>query len=312
VSWGDQGERYGGLGPPRRGGARSATLRAGRRGRGAVKPPGPGAPPSGPVPGPRPRQPTGTGAGTVRGARVGIRRGWGVGAGASPDAAVARGDRVRNPPGGARRPTTAASGAPPRRWAGGPHRHARGIKGHGTPTTQDATMPRSFANTDGMAVAPGSSGYWDGSVRRVYREGGPTGPSRAPHGPWMGAARRAQPPGSPPSLTGPHPSPGGHGPRPWEARRGEGVPPAGGPREGTAGGGGGARGWSLAPGAGVRPSSGLPLSPARGCARAGRGGPAAAGLSRRGRCGRGRCAPPAAQKGSPMPPTSTETPLTGG
>ena len=265
---GTKGRRYGGPG---------SSLRV-----------GPGEPPSGRTPrgGPAVRARPGAPSSPADkdGGRdgpwgtVAIRRGWGVGAGATPHAGAGRRGRVRPP-----RPT---AGARRRLRQARPHGVGRaGLVG--TPAGlrvtesqmfgwQDATMPRSFANTDGMAVAPGSSSYWDGSVRWVYREGGPAGPSRAPRGPRRRAARRARPSGPSPAADGAPSRPsrapvrgtGGRCP-PWVARRRQRGAPRRWPRGGAAGGGGG--GPRAGPGSPtawnapvVRPSPHTPPAPGPG------------------------------------------------
>ena len=275
VSRGDQGEKV------RRPGDREGPEAppSGRTRGSAVR-----ARPGGPVPASR--------RGRGPGRSVGHGRDTsGMGRGGQSDAGRrgrAEGPRT-SPPTDGRRPTTAASSAPPRRWAGGPRRHARGIEGHGKPENgwQDATMPRSFANTDGMAVAPGSSSYWDGSVRWVYREGGPAGPSRAPRGPWRCAARRARPWGPSRAADGAPSRPrprrprggarGGAVPAVGDTAAPKGRPPPLAPR-GRSGGRGGARRAGPAPPTAwnapvVRPPPHTPPGPCPG----GTGGPGGRG-----------------------------------
>ena len=210
--------------------------------------------------------PTGGGVRRARARRIDtdrIRRGWGVGAEGRPHG-VGRGRLVAAPAGLRVKES--------QMWVG-----------------QDATMPRSVAPTDGMAVAPSSSGYWDGSVGRVYRERGPVGPSRAPRGPCSGRGSARAAPGdrrlhrgphpgrTPPGPAGPQRGPGtvrprgGHGatkgsPRRWprRARRQAATVHGVGPSTG---------GWGCA-------SSGLP--PPRGRARGPWGGPLPKGASQRG------------------------------
>jgi hypothetical protein len=137
-------------------------------------------------------------------------------------------------------------------------------------------MPRSVAPTDGMAVAPSSSGYWDGSVGRVYRERGPGGPSRAPRGPCSGRGSARTDPSRDRTSPG---TPGHWGPR--EARRtvrpwgghgtAKGSPAPLAPR-GAAGGSDGPRGGSGDRGLGFARRPASPVAAPRGRARGAWGG----------------------------------------
>jgi len=221
-----------------------------------------------------------------------IRRGWGVGARATPDAGAGRRGRVRPP-----RPT---AGARRRLRQARPHGVGRaGLVG--TPAGLRVTESQKMGGRTRrcrvlspiltawrLRLVPPATGMvpFAGSIGKGDRRGHHV-PRAVRGGARLGGRGRGVPPVP---RTAPHPgpardapagAPGGARCPPWGTRRRQRGAPRRWPRGGAAGGGEGRAGLVLRPRQpGMRPSSGLPLTPPRGRARGGRGGPAAAGLSR--------------------------------
>ena len=255
-------------------------------------PGGPEGPPSGPARGAPSPPADGDGGRDGPWGTVAIRRGWGVGARATPDAGAGRRGRVRPP-----RPT---AGARRRLRQARPHGVGRaGLVG--TPAGLRVTESQKMGGRTRrcrvlspiltawrLRLVPPASRMvpFAGSIGKGDRRGHHV-PRAVRGGARLGGRGRGVPPVP---RTAPHPgpardapagAPGGARCPPWGTRRRQRGAPRRWPRGGAAGGGEGRAGLVLRPRQpGMRPSSGLPLTPPRGRARGGRGGPAAAGLSR--------------------------------